>query len=117
MRKNQAGLLTIFLAIFAGLLAVVPAAAQPKVINAQVLGVRDADTITIRDFRGERHQVRLRGVIARATTREVAGAAREYLSALTNGKWVRISNIKYDRRGVLVGKVMQQGRDISLEMV
>lgn len=107
----------ICLLLFAVMAMCAPAISQPAVINAKVVDVASGDTIVIRDYRNEQHKVRLEGIEAPAPADNLGQRARAYLSALVNGKYVRIVSIKYDLSGMLVGKVLLKRRDICLEMV
>jgi endonuclease YncB( thermonuclease family) len=93
------------------------ASGQAKVINARVIDVEDGNTILIKDFRNEEHKLRLKCIESPGLSEPFGSGAREYLSRLVGGKWVRVVATRYDRQGRFIGKVLLKGRDISLEMV
>jgi endonuclease YncB( thermonuclease family) len=90
--------------------------AQEK-FKAEVTGVVDGDTITVRDSTGRQTSVRLVGIDAPELAQEMGAEARAYLANLLASKKVFVEGAKRDVYGRLVAKVLLKNIDISLEMV
>ena len=91
--------------------------ATPIIFDGRVVGVQDGDTITVLDSSNANHRVRLLGIDAPENGQAFGTKSGQNLSQLTFNKVVRIEWSKHDRYGRIVGKVMLQSQDVSLEQI
>jgi endonuclease YncB( thermonuclease family) len=82
-----------------------------------VVGVSDGDTVTLLDGLRAQHRIRLAGIDAPEKTQPYGDASKRHLSSMVFGKTVRVEFEKHDHYGRVVGKIMQDGHDASLEQL
>jgi endonuclease YncB( thermonuclease family) len=82
-----------------------------------VIGISDGDTLTVLDALHVRHRVRLAGIDAPERAQPYGAASKRNLSRLVYGVSVRVEYEKHDRYGRIVGKILTDGRDASLEQL
>jgi len=89
-----------------------PAAAGT--LRGRVVAVADGDTITVLDAARRRERVRLAAIDAPESRQAYGTAAKRSLAALVFGAQVEVEYSKRDRYGRIVGRVLRDGRDVSL---
>jgi endonuclease YncB( thermonuclease family) len=82
-----------------------------------VVGVSDGDTVTVLDGVRNQHRIRLAGIDAPETAQPYGAAAKHHLSDLVFGEAVTVEYEKHDRYGRVVGKILKDGQDASLEQL
>lgn len=82
-----------------------------------MVGVSDGDTVTLLDGARAQHRIRLAGIDAPEKAQPFGDASKRHLSDLVFGKPVTVEYEKLDRYGRIVGKILQDGRDASLEQL
>ncbi len=92
-------------------------AAAAHTIEGRVVGVSDGDTVTVLDGSRAQHRIRLAGIDAPEKAQAFGDASRRHLSHLVFGASVRVEYEKHDRYGRVVGKILKDGRDASLEQL
>ena len=107
----------LLLSTAAGLFFSLSVRSQPAAINAKVVGIVDGDTIVIEDYKRRKYRVRLKNIDAPELSQSFGQRAKEHLSELLLGGWVRIVGNHYDKEGNLVGKVLKKRQDVALELV
>lgn len=88
-----------------------------NLIQGQVVGVSDGDSITLLDSENRRHKIRLQGIDAPEKAQAFGQKSKESLSNLVFQKTVEVHWSKKDRYGRTVGLVMVGGVDACLEQV
>lgn len=81
------------------------------------MAVADGDTVTLVDDAQIRHKIRLAGIDAPESRQPYGQLARQFLSQMVEGQWVRVQYDKSDRYGRVVGKIEREGRDINLQLL
>ncbi len=123
-------------AIFAFLLsacspASVPSTQKPEMIrpsssqstpaeepDAEVVGVSDGDTITVRmDPSGRQERIRLATIDSPEMNQPFGQAAKQSLSSLVFGRKVKIVEMDRDRYGRIVAEVFVDGLNVNLEQI
>lgn len=99
------------------LLAAISFAAAAHTIEGRVVGVADGDTLTVLDNAHTRHRIRLAGIDAPEKAQAYGEASKRNLSRLVFGESVRVEYAKHDRYGRIVGKILKDGHDASLEQL
>lgn len=97
-----------------------PVTPQPLaagVLAGRVVQVADGDTITVLDAVNTQHRIRLQGIDAPERAQPFSNLSRQHLAGLVAGKTVKVIWNKRDRYGRIVGTVLVDGRDASLEQV
>ena len=89
----------------------------PIIFEGRVVGVQDGDTITVLDSSNANHRIRLLGIDAPENGQAFGTKSGQNLSQSIFNKVVRIEWSKHDRYGRIVGKVMLQSQDVSLEQI
>ena len=92
-------------------------AAAAHTIEGRVVGVSDGDTVTVLDGSRAQHRIRLAGIDAPEKAQAFGDASKRHLSRLVFGASVRVEYEKHDRYGRIVGKILKDGRDASLEQL
>jgi endonuclease YncB( thermonuclease family) len=92
-------------------------AAAAHTIEGRVVGVSDGDTVTLLDGLHAQHRIRLAGIDAPEKVQPYGDASKRHLSDLVFGKSVTVEYEKRDRYGRIVGKVLKDGHDASLEQL
>jgi len=82
-----------------------------------VVDVSDGDTLTLLDGVNTRYRIRLAGIDAPEKAQTYGDASKRHLSRLVYGESVKVEYEKHDRYGRIVGKVLKDGRDASLEQL
>ena len=99
------------------LLCALTALARAGVIQGQVVGVVDGDTITVLDATRSQHRIRLQGIDAPESHQAFGARSKQQLSDLVFAKEVSVEWEKRDRYGRVLGKVLAGGRDACLAQV
>jgi endonuclease YncB( thermonuclease family) len=86
-------------------------------LQGRVVSVTDGDTVRILSVDNTEYRVRLTGIDAPERGQAFGTASRDHLSSLIAGKTVFVESSKTDRYGRILGKILLDGRDISLEQV
>ncbi len=92
-------------------------AAAAHTIEGRVVVVSDGDTVTLLDGLNAQHRIRLAGIDAPEKAQAYGDAAKRHLSDLVFGETVTVEFEKHDRYGRIVGKIMKDGHDASLEQL
>ncbi len=92
-------------------------AAAARTIEGRVVGVSDGDTVTVLDGLHAQHRVRLAGIDAPEKAQAFGDASKRHLSRMVFGESVRVEYEKHDRYGRIVGKILKDGHDASLEQL
>jgi endonuclease YncB( thermonuclease family) len=87
------------------LLALAAHGKSSEAFEAQVIGITDGDTITVRVSNTPPYAIRLAGVDAPEKKQPFGNRAKQNLSNLVFGKTVHIEWTKKDKYGRIVGKV------------
>lgn len=106
--------------VFSGLvllLLLVAPGVQAEWLTGRVVAVADGDTVTLVDNAQIRHKIRLAGIDAPESRQPYGQLARQFLSQMVEGQWVRVQYDKSDRYGRVVGKIEREGRDINLQLL
>ncbi|MCO6512347.1 MAG: thermonuclease family protein [Aridibacter famidurans] len=86
--------------------------------NAEVVGVNDGDTITVRYLdSGEQKKVRLATIDAPEQGQPFGVQAKKSLSDLVIGKRVRIVEVDRDQYGRIVGEVFDGNLNVNVEQI
>jgi len=93
------------------------AAAAAHTIEGRVVGVSDGDTVTLLDGLHAQHRIRLAGIDAPEKAQSYGDASKRHLSGMVFGATVTIEYEKHDRYGRIVGKMLKNGQDASLEQL
>lgn len=92
-------------------------AAAAHTIEGRVVGISDGNTVTVLDGSRVQHRIRLAGIDAPEKAQAFGDASKRHLSQLVFGASVRVEYEKHDRYGRIVGKILKDGRDASLEQL
>lgn len=92
-------------------------AAHSDTLYGSVVALSDGDTITVLDAGKTQHKIRLAGIDAPEKKQPFGDRSRQSLASLVFGKNVRVEYSKTDRYGRIVGKVLVNDVDASLEQV
>lgn len=103
--------LALTLVLLAGTLA------HSETLVGTVVGLADGDTVTVLDASKTQYRIRLAGIDAPEKRQDFGSRSRQSLSELVFQKPVRVEYTKIDRYGRVVGKVLVNGVDASLEQV
>ena len=98
-------------------LAVGTAQAAEWIVEGRVVGVSDADTITILDDTKTQHKIRFAGIDAPEKAQPFGERSKQNLSALVFQKRVEARCHKKDRYGREVCAVYAGLRDVGLEQI
>lgn len=107
----------LFLAIFCFTALAIAQSAKETVYKAEVVGVVDGDTATVRDKTGRQITARLAGIDAPEKQQDFGQVAKDELARLIFGKKVTIVAYKQDIYGRTVAKILLDGKNINLLMV
>lgn len=88
-----------------------------NVLKGRVIRVADGDTITVLDAENRQHRVRLATIDAPESEQDFGQRARQNLNDLVYGKEVEIKSSKRDQYGRIVGKVINDQKDVNLEQI
>lgn len=114
MRQRTASFpFALFLTL--GLLASAPAHSDTLV--GTVVGLADGDTVTVLNASKTQYHIRLAGIDAPEKKQAFGNRSHQSLSELVFQKPVRVEYTKTDRYGRIVGKVLVNNVDASLEQV
>ncbi|HUF03124.1 MAG TPA: thermonuclease family protein [Aridibacter sp.] len=95
-----------------------PIAQTDAEANAEVVGVNDGDTITVRFLdSGEQMKIRLATIDAPEQGQPSGAQAKKSLSDLVFGKRVRIEEVDRDRYGRIVGEVFAGNLNVNVEQI
>ena len=82
-----------------------------------MVGVSDGDTVTVLAGLHVQHRIRLAGIDAPEKAQAYGDASKRHLSRLVFGESVRVEYEKHDRYGRIIGKILKDGHDASLEQL
>lgn len=82
-----------------------------------MVGVSDGDTITVLDGLHAQHRIRLAGIDAPEKAQPYGDASKRHLSDMVFGESVTVDYEKHDLYGRIVGKILKDGHDASLEQL
>lgn len=91
--------------------------AHSETLVGTVVGLADGDTVTVLDTSKTQYRIRLAGIDAPEKRQDFGSRSRQSLSELVFQKPVRVEYTKTDRYGRIVGKVLVNNVDASLEQV
>jgi len=109
----------------AALLIACAATVSAETLTGRVVGVTDGDTLTILDATHVQHKIRLMGIDAPEKAKSInklesgqpfSDLSKQNLANLAFGKEAQAEWTK-KHRGRLIGKVLIDGRDVSLEQI
>ncbi len=86
-------------------------------LTGKVVKITDGDTLYVLDANYKDHKIRLAGIDAPERRQAYGLASRKHLLSIVAGKQVTVEYQKRDRYGRIVGKVLLDGIDVSLEQV
>ncbi len=86
-------------------------------IEGTVIAVNSGETITVVDKNNQKYEIRLGGIDAPEPEQDFGGQAKENLAALILNKSVSVNLQRIEDNGVMVGKVLFEGRNINLEQI
>ena len=86
-------------------------------IEGVISRVIDADTVIIKNEKGDKYKVRLLGIDAPETRQHFGKEAKNYLSNIVLGKALIVIGSNEDRYKRLLGKLVLDGEDINLNLV
>lgn len=90
---------------------------QAEVLQGEVVGVADGDTITVLDASKVQHKVRLAGIDAPEKAQAYGQASKQALSDSVYNKRVQVEWQKLDRYQRIVGKVYINGADANIKQL
>jgi len=92
--------------------------AQPqRIVEGEVVGVHDGDTITILDANNTQHTIRLSDIDAPELGQDYGTQAKKALSSAVFGKTVKVIVSDRDRYGREIGNVFVDNKSVNLDMV
>lgn len=91
--------------------------AHSETLSGTVVGLADGDTITVLDSSKVRHRIRLAGIDAPEKQQAFGSRSQQSLSELVFKKSVQVDFTKRDRYGRIIGKVLVNNSDVSLEQI
>ncbi len=86
-------------------------------LTGKVVKITDGDTLYVLHANYKDHTIRLAGIDAPERKQAYRLASRKHLASIVAGQQVTIEYKKRDRYGRIVGKVLLDGIDVSLEQV
>lgn len=89
----------------------------PANFTGRVVAVEDGDTIVVADDGNGTYKIRLQGIDAPEGVQPFGDRSGQSLSEMVFGKQVEIEWSKRDRYRRLVGKVLREGNDVSLQQI
>ncbi len=104
--------LLLILAVF--LISTSPLFAES--FTGKCVGVSDGDTIIVLNNKVQA-KVRLEGIDAPEFHQDFGQKSKKFISSLVFGKTVTVKVVTIDRYGRTVGRVIINGKDVSLELV
>ncbi|HLO63481.1 MAG TPA: thermonuclease family protein [Azonexus sp.] len=90
--------------------------AHAETLSGRVVGITDGDTLTVLDANHQQHKIRLAGIDAPEHDQAFGERAKHNLAALAFNKDVAVNWRKVHRKR-LIGRVVADGVDVSLEQV
>jgi endonuclease YncB( thermonuclease family) len=85
--------------------------------SCSVVAITDGDTIKVLDRDKVQHKVRLTGIDAPEKSQPCGKASQKHLASLIAGQTVFVESNKQDRYGRVLGKVLHDEVDVTLEQV
>lgn len=86
--------------------------------NAEVVGINDGDTITVRmDSSGRQERIRLATIDAPEMNQPFGQASKQSLSSLVFGKKVKVVEMDRDRYERVVAEIFVNGTNVNLEQI
>ena len=85
--------------------------------EARVVGVSDGDTVTVLDATKVQHKIRVAGIDAPEKAQDFGNRSKEHLSDLVFSKTVSIPDVKVDKYGRTVSRIIVNGTDAGLEQI
>ncbi|MDT3708287.1 MAG: thermonuclease family protein [Thiobacillus sp.] len=96
---------------------VITTAAHADTLTGRVVGIADGDTLTVLDASNTQHKIRLSGIDSPEKGQPFGQVCKQSLSDLAYGRVVAVEASKLDRYGRVIGKVLVDGEDASLEQI
>lgn len=90
---------------------------QATTLQGRVVEIADGDTVTVLDANMTQHRIRLSGIDAPEKKQPFGQRSQQSLAALVFTKNVTVEYSKRDRYGRIVGKILANNTDMSLEQV
>ena len=87
------------------------------VIKGYVISIADGDTITIVDSENYQHKIRLSGIDAPEKTQAFGNQSKQSLANMVFRKTVIVYYNKRDKYDRIVGKVLLENEDITIEQI
>ena len=87
--------------------------AHAATLSGRVVGISDGDTVTLLDRTNTQVKIRLSGIDAPERAQPFGAASKKSLSDMVYNKTVSIDYDKQDPYGLIVGKILLNGRDLS----
>jgi endonuclease YncB( thermonuclease family) len=103
---DNKSLTSLLLSLTLLLLFSTPSVVLAVTLEGKVIKVADGDTITIEDYQGNKHRIRLMGIDAPEKDQPYGDVATQSLAKLVSGKTVTIEYEKLDRYKRIIGKVL-----------
>jgi endonuclease YncB( thermonuclease family) len=91
--------------------------AVADIIDGEVVGITDGDTLTLLDGERHQHHIRLMGIDAPEKRQAFGTRSREHLAELSFQRDAVVEFTKRDRYGRIVGKVVVDGQDVGLAQI
>lgn len=85
--------------------------------NGKVIAIKDGDTIVVLDSLNVQHTIRVADIDCPEKGQAFSTKAKEFTSAEVFGKKVRIAKKNTDRYGRVVGFVIYDNKNLSLELL
>ena len=98
-------------------LLTLPLYGQAETLTGKVVKIADGDTLSILDAGQKVHKVRLVGIDAPEHDQPFGDKSSENLTKLVAGQQVEVLWTKRDRYHRILGKVIEDGRDINLAQI
>lgn len=86
-------------------------------LTGRVVGISDGDTLTLLDATNTQYKIRLAGIDSPEKAQPFGQVCKQSLSDLAYDRAVAVESSKLDRYGRVIGKVLVNDQDVSLEQV
>ena len=91
--------------------------ATAAILEGDVVGITDGDTVTLLDASKVQFKIRLAGIDAPEKRQPFGQRSQQNLAALVFQRRVTVEWFKYDRYGRVIGKIVVGGQDANLTQV
>ena len=86
-------------------------------INGKVIKIKDGDTIVILDSNNDQYTIRVADIDCPEKAQPFGTKAKQFTSCEVFGKQVTIDKKNLDKYGRIVGYVMYEGKNLSIELL